>query len=380
MNHLNKTKASVGNFKQIDSTETLVNGLCHHVKIDKVKPQSTTKITPFDDEEEIDVVTPTIDPFLEINAAEVNNRGKNILDFASDSSSDEDTPTTLANTWRSHELDNSDVESVDSTDEDLLKHAGIYTVDEVVSISKEKMQRLQSLYIDQFQRLQYILREKRRQYLHDLKKEKETLSSIHDQAKESPKERKLYNNLKAMNHYHRRYGVEALLHRQYLEKRQKQMEPTMMSAPILPQQKNIPKCIFSEGGVKCNERSIPCCRYCRKHIMEDKKQILFKACSIEKSGIVCQEPVENIFEDNACVLHLQLPVPKTYIKRKYESETEEEDCETPVQVKKEEPVDIEMDTTTSDLTNDCIVIDDEDEKLEELDTKIESTSTDVIVG
>lgn len=374
-------KSSVGNFKQIESTETLVNGLTHHVKIDKVKPQSTTKISPFDDEEEIDVVTPTVDPFIEINAADVNNRGKNILDFASDSSSDEDTPTTLGNTWRSYELDNSDDESVDSADEDLLKHAGIFTVDEVVSISKEKMQRLQSLYIDQFQRLQYVLREKRRQYLQDIKKEKETLSSIHDQPKDSPKERKLYNNLKAMNHYHRRYGVEALLHRQFLEKRQKQMEPASMSAPILPQQKNIPKCIFSEGGVKCNERSIPCCRYCRKHILEDKKQILFKACGVEKSGVVCQEPVENIFEDNACVLHTSLPAPKTYIKRKYESETEEEDCETPAQVKKEEPLDVEMDTTTSDLTNDCIIIDDDDDvKLEENDSKIESTSSDIIVA
>lgn len=379
LSQLNKTKSTVGSFKQIDSTETLVNSLAHHVMIDKVKPQSTTKLNPFDDDEEIDVVTPTVDPFTDINAFEVNNRGKTILDYASDSSSDEDTPTTLVNTWRSHELDNSDDESVDSSDEDLLKHAGIYTVDEVVTVSKQKMQRLQTLYIDQFHRLQYVLREKRRVYLQDLKKEKDSLSSIHDQARDSPKERKLYNNLKAMNHYHRRYGVEALLHRQFLEKRQKQIEPALMSAPILPQQKNIPKCIFSEGGVKCNERSIPCCRYCRKHIMEDKKQILFKACAVEKSGIVCQEPVVNIFDDYACVLHTSLPTPKTYIKRKYESETEEDDCEAPMVFKKEKSLDIEMDTTTSDLTSDCIIIDDEDEKLGDLELKIESTSADEVI-
>lgn len=377
MNHLYKTKSAVGTFKQIDSTETFVNGLAHHVKIDKVKPQSTTKITPFDEEEEIDVVTPTVDPFIEINSTEVNNRGKNVLDYASDSSSDEDTPT-LANTWRSYELDNSDDESVDSTDEDLLKHAGIYTVDEIVSISKEKMQRLQSLYIDQFQRLQYVLRQKRLRYLQDIKKEKETLSSIHDQVKDSPKERKLYNNLKAMNHYHRRYGVEALLHRQFLEKRQKQLEPALMSAPILPQQKNIPKCTFSEGGVKCNERSIPCCRFCRKHILEDKKQVLFRACGVEKGGIVCQEPVVNIFDESFCVLHTSLPPPKTYVKRKYESETDDEDCETTVPVKIEEPLDIEMDTTTSDLTNDGIVV--QDHNQEEVEVKIESTNSDIIVA
>lgn len=331
-----------------------------------MKPQSTTKITPFDDEEEIDVVTPTVDPFMDINAAEINNRGKNILDFASDSSSDEDTPTTLANAWRAHELDNSDDESVDS-EEDALKHAGIYTVDEVVTISKEKMQRLQSLYVEQFQRLQYVLREKRRQYLLDVKKEKETASSIHNQLKDSPKERKLYSNLKAMNHYHRRYGVEVLLHRQFQEKRQKLAEPTVMAAPAIPLQKNIPKCIFSEGGVKCNERSIPCCRFCRRHIMEDKKQILFKACGIEKSGIVCQEPVVNIFDDSACVLHTTLPLPKTYIKRKYESETEEDDGE--VTVVKVEEQDVEMDITTSE----CAVV------VKEEYAVIESTSTDDVI-
>lgn len=310
-------------------------------------------------------MTPTVDPFIEINSSEINNRGKNILDFASDSSSDEDALTTLANAWNPHELDHSDDESVDSSDEDLLKHAGIYTVDEVATISKEKMQRLQALYIEQFQRLQYVLREKRRQYLLDIKKEKETLSSIHDQVKDSPKERKLYSNLKAMNHYHKRFGTEALLHRQFTEKRQRQNEPTLMAAPTLPFQKNIPKCIFSEGGVKCNERSIPCCRYCRKHIMDDKKQILFKVCGVEKSGIVCQEPVVNIFEDNACVLHTTLPAPKTYIKRKYESETEEEEFDpTLMIIKKEEPLDIEMDTTTSEFSQECIVIDDPMVKLE----------------
>lgn len=359
LSQLNKTKSTVGSFVQVESTEMLTQSLAHHVKMDKVKPQSTTKITPFDDDDEIDVVTPTVDPFTDIETVEINNRGKNILDYASDSSSDnDDFTTTLANTWRSHELDNSDNESVDS-DEDPLKHAGVYTVDEVVTISKEKMQRLQALYIEQFHRLQYVLREKKRQYLQEFKKEKETYSSIHDQPKDSPRERKLYNNLKAMNHYHRRHGAEALLHRQFMEKRQKQMEPTLMAAPVLPQQKNIPKCIFSEGGVKCNDRSIPCGRYCRKHILEDKKQILFKNCGVEKSGIICQEPVQHIFEDSACVLHTMMPQPKVYVKRKYESETEEEDCEAPL--KKELH---EVDSFADDSTQEF---------------RIEPTSTDEVI-
>lgn len=55
-----------------------------------------------------------------MNANDINNSGRNILDYASDSSS-EDEPTTLGNTWRGYEMDNSDNESVDSEADDPLK-------------------------------------------------------------------------------------------------------------------------------------------------------------------------------------------------------------------------------------------------------------------
>ncbi|XP_067620418.1 KAT8 regulatory NSL complex subunit 2 [Eurosta solidaginis] len=84
--------------------------------------------------------------------------------------------------------------------------------------------------------------------------------------------------------------------------------------------------MFTEGGVKCGERAMPCCKFCRKHILEDKKQILFRACEVEKSGVVCQEPIPCIFDDAAtCVLHLSIPARRQYIQKKYESETEEDD-------------------------------------------------------
>lgn len=327
----------------------LTANLFHHVKVDKGKPQSTTKLG-FDDDEEIDVGAPTVDPFIDINATEIINRGRNILDYASDTSSDDETATmTLANTWKCHEMDNSDNESDDSSDEDVLKHAGVYTIDELVTVSKQKMERLQQLYIDQFQRLQYVLKEKRKQYLADLKKEKESLCSIHNQWRASPKERKLYEDLKAMNRYHKRFGAEALMHRQFLDKRQKQLEQQQSIPPMSSlQSKNISKCIYTEGGVKCNERVVPCCRYCRKHILEDKKQILFKACGIEKSGVECQEPTMMIFEDAtaACVLHSTLPSPRVYMKRKYESETEDDEEQPPLVIKKE----LSGDITTTEPT------------------------------
>ena len=59
----------------------------------------------------------------------------------------------------------SDAESVDSDLEDPLKHAGAFSAEEVIRNMRDKLIRLQKLYIDQFQRLQYQLREERRRYV-----------------------------------------------------------------------------------------------------------------------------------------------------------------------------------------------------------------------
>lgn len=55
-----------------------------------------------------------------MNVATINTNGRKILDYASDSSSDQETAT-LSNTWRGQDLDNSDNESIDSQNEDFLK-------------------------------------------------------------------------------------------------------------------------------------------------------------------------------------------------------------------------------------------------------------------
>ena len=44
---------------------------------------------------------------------------------------------------------------------------------------REKLIRLQSLYIDQFKRLQHLLKEKKRRYLHNLKVEHEALGKFY---------------------------------------------------------------------------------------------------------------------------------------------------------------------------------------------------------
>lgn len=237
------------------------------------------------------------------------DKGRHILDYASDSSGqDEDIPT-IGNTWSNHDLECSDNESIDSQNDDLLKHAGIYTTEEATMITKQKMIRLRALYVDQIHQLQHLLREKRRQYVHSLKVERESLCSIHLQSKGDPAERILYDKLKALNKFHKKTGIEAILHRKYIEKRAKITEGFVPKTPFSN------KCIYTEGGVKCGDRIVPSSKHCRKHILEDKRQVLFRACDVEKSGVVCKEPVPNIFENSTCALHIELPPQRIYTQK-----------------------------------------------------------------
>ncbi|XP_011880542.1 PREDICTED: KAT8 regulatory NSL complex subunit 2 isoform X2 [Vollenhovia emeryi] len=284
-----------------ETPEMLLLHLSHYVK-----PDSSAE-----DAEEDRGKVKALDPFTEVDAYRVNASGSDILDYASSSESDVE-PTVVTDTLRGVYLDDSDNESLHSPQEDPLKHAGIFTAEEVIYIAREKLIKLQSLYIDQFRRLQYVLKEKRRKYLLALKKEKETLCSIHSQKRETAKEKKLYEKLKALNRYHRRSGVEAILYRKSLERRAQVTEP-------IQKPPNVSKCVFTEGGVKCGERTLPSAKHCRKHILKDQHQVLFKACGAVRADIECHEPVPVIFDSN-CVFHMNLPAPCKLEPMKFEEE------------------------------------------------------------
>ena len=73
---------------------------------------------------------------------------------------------------------------------------------------RDKLIRLQKLYIDQFQRLQYLLKEERRDFKQGVRKEKEDqLMSIQRPPKDSPEEIAAYEKIKALNHYNKPQGI-----------------------------------------------------------------------------------------------------------------------------------------------------------------------------
>ncbi|XP_068999664.1 KAT8 regulatory NSL complex subunit 2 isoform X1 [Embiotoca jacksoni] len=218
-------------------------------------------------------------------------------------SEEEPGPLVLDQTWRGDP--DSEADSVDSDHEDPLKHAGVYTAEEVALITREKLIRLQSLYIDQFKRLQHLLKEKKRRYLHNRKVEHESLGSSLLTGPEglSTKERENLKKLKALRRYRRRYGVEALLHRQLRERRQAVTE----GVPQPHTRTVTEKCISFVEGNRCTNPSLPMARHCVSHIYQDSNQVLFKMCPGLKD-VPCDRTVHmGQSDDPRCPLHLTLP-------------------------------------------------------------------------
>jgi len=75
-------------------------------------------------------------------------------------------------------------------------------------------------------------------------------------------EQKLYKKLHSLNQHHKRSGVEAVLHKKALERQAHATE----GVNIWPA--HTTKCIFTEGGVKCGECTLPVAKNCLKHILE----------------------------------------------------------------------------------------------------------------
>ncbi|KAG8452354.1 hypothetical protein GDO86_004236 [Hymenochirus boettgeri] len=228
-----------------------------------------------------------------------------ILDEDSLSDSDQDT-VMVDQTWRG-DLD-SEADSLDSDHEDPLKHAGVYTAEEVTLNMREKLIRLQSLYIDQFKRLQRLLKEKKREYLHSLKAEHETIGSNLLTGPEglASKERENLKRLKALRRYRKRYGVEALLHRQLKERRLLATEGTSQQAHTT---RSSQRCLAFVDEVRCSNPCLPMTRHCMSHICQDGNQVLFKLCA-GSEDVPCNKPVPlSLSEDPCCPLHYSLPSP-----------------------------------------------------------------------
>lgn len=102
--------------------------------------------------------------------------------------------------------------------------------------------------------------------------------------------------------------------------------------------------------------------------------MLFRACNIEKAGVVCQEPVPGIFEDTTCTLHIQLPPQRNYAQKKYESDSDDDkkpETNPALILKTEEP--------SSSCTNDPLKVEPKVEVDETPITAVDGDDTNVTI-
>ncbi|XP_057668725.1 KAT8 regulatory NSL complex subunit 2 isoform X1 [Diorhabda carinulata] len=301
------------------TAEVLLHSLSHYVK----KPRNRSNSSSTQHSDDGDRLTPDselksakfLDPFVDFDANAVyNDKCNQVLDVCSESESDIEA-STFSSVWQDAQADSSDDESIDSDNDDVLKHANVYTAEEVTLMTRDKLIRLQSLYIEQYRHLQYLLTKKRRKYLHALKREKETCCNIYNQIRDNPKEQRLYRKLKALNNYQKCHGTDAILSKRLRDLRMKSSEGNSKTQVHS-------KCIFTEGGVKCGERSLPLTKHCQKHILEDPHQVLFRACGKVTADVECPTSIAAIFEDATCPLHLEMPPLRSYCHVRKDSESD----------------------------------------------------------
>uniref|UniRef100_A0A2C9JTQ5 KAT8 regulatory NSL complex subunit 2 n=1 Tax=Biomphalaria glabrata TaxID=6526 RepID=A0A2C9JTQ5_BIOGL len=230
-----------------------------------------------------------------------HRRGKShsdsIAKYASSSDSESDLHL-LDQLWRDDE--DTDAESIDSDQEDILKYAGIYTAEEVAQILRDKLIRLQALYIDQFKRLKHVLFSKRREYLESFQSERDRYGSM-KLYKNDIRQRSKYDKLCAMKRYRKKFGKEALLQKQATERRMQMTEGATTQSTA-----HYHKCVFVDEGLRCNSRVVPLSKFCQKHILHDPAQVLYRPCPFADSQ--CGRPVPVILNTDFCSLHQPVPL------------------------------------------------------------------------
>lgn len=215
-----------------------------------------------------------------------------------------------------HNNADSDTESVDNN-LDMFKHASVFTEEEVTRTLRDKMIKLRRLYIEQYGHVQYILKEKRLKYIQAQRMEDELYGEQYSfrNNRDSPD----YHKLRAMLRYHKTFGPESLLQEQAKQKRmsrpptvgphshpcvQNQLQgekETTSEAPVEVKQKRTQICIFSKTPQGCDKPCLPLSPYCKKHILFDTKQVLFRPCA---GGMPpCLNPVVSFVRKNKCRLH-----------------------------------------------------------------------------
>ena len=147
---------------------------------------------------------------------------------------------------------------------------------------RDKLIRLQKLYIEQFGRLGHLLRESRRIYLAQVKEERE--AGLMNMSKQPGDKRAAVSG--GPGGSKQSSGASSL----------------SVGASPAPCQHHL------TSSTKCGQGVVPMSRFCPRHILQDSSQVLFRQCGAltNKEDGPCEVPVPAIFSHTHCVFHVKL--------------------------------------------------------------------------
>lgn len=208
---------------------------------------------------------------------------------------DEATSITLSEALNLDSVD-SDNESPESYMDDPLRHAGVYSAEEIAHVLRDKMLRLQTLYINLLNYYRYLLKNKMRDYHNNLRLERamNINSSLNEAIAIQRNEHEDYKILKTMHKYHNISGHEKIVKNAASEIRRSLLEETDL--PPTPQYST---CTFSKD---CNQRCLPLSRFCKARKFFLKTVICLNLTFISLQ--MCSMTLTKFSTDLALVDHL----------------------------------------------------------------------------
>jgi KAT8 regulatory NSL complex subunit 2 len=243
----------------------------------------------------------SLNPFNEIDSKKLlKERYKQNLDDSKPLEDEEPTKTVTVDLFKQIPL----LEDIDLTKSDPLCNMPKLSEKEAVRRVRNKFIRLQLLYAQEYRYLLFKYRVKRREYLVNKKCDSESYGQLNKSKWTNDEEYAKFRKLKLLQHYQKMtIGQEAVVFKTAMDRK--------IRATSLLNNKgksHLPHCTYVEMGIKCTGKMIPKSKYCKKHILKDPKQILFRACNVLQSDNQCQEPIVNFDTKSTCVLHEKLPM------------------------------------------------------------------------
>lgn len=166
---------------------------------------------------------------------------------------------------------------IDDSDEPL-KHAGVFTTEEIATLARDKLIKLQSLYTEYFKILALKLKTKRQKYRALAQAELRQHGTGFATFGSPYKDEKKLKQLRAMRRYRRHFGPAALLR----EKAQNLRKEA--SGKKAQKSSDFIQCFHKEAETQCSLPALPSTKFCIQHIMNDDNQFLFSRCEAEGCG------------------------------------------------------------------------------------------------